>query len=139
MKRPKLAEKALKIILQGLKGFSSRITPKSGTQVAKLSACLSESMQAQIPKKIFLGLSEHKINEIAKNTPRGVKAIIHKDAVEYFYKSASGKMINSVLIESKPDGGLKYLSVNGSNFTPPNSPIFFCEKLYDAINENSQE
>ena len=85
-------------------------------------------------KKVFGGLAQSTLDGLAKDTYRGVKAVVQGDTLEYIYKSASGKTINSALF--KFDDAGKLLGYLGSGpYFAANSPRFFCEKILEKIQE----
>jgi len=85
-------------------------------------------------KKVFGGLTQSTIDGLAKDTNRGVKAVIQGDALKYTYKSASGKSVNSALFEFDDAGKLVGYLGNGPYFAA-NSPRLFCEKILEKMQE----
>lgn len=75
----------------------------------------------------FAGVSQSTIDDIVKNTYRGVKAVINGDTLEYWYKSSSGKTNNMARLVVDAGGEIKAYLGNGPYFYA-NSPRSFTEK-----------
>ena len=80
---------------------------------------------------VFLGLTQSKLDELVKSTGRGVKALVEGDTLRFVYKSASGKMTNSAILEPGPLGEYVMRLGNGP-YAQANAPRFFFKKIYDA-------
>ena len=87
-------------------------------------------------EKIFGGLTQSKLDGLAKSTDRGIKAIVEGDTLKYFYKSASGKSIYSTLFNFDDKGVLIGHLGNGPNYYA-NSPRFFSEKILEKMQKIS--
>jgi hypothetical protein len=81
---------------------------------------------------LFGGISQRTLDKMAKDTFRGVKAVVQGDTLEYFYKSASGKTINSAMFKFDEAGKLVGYLGDGP-YNSSNSPRFFCEKVLEKI------
>lgn len=114
--------------------FKHRIGGISAEQISHVTSDVVSDL-AKNTEQFFGGLSQRTLDSLAKETHRGVKAVIHDDTLEYIYKSASGKTINSALF--KFDAGKLICNLgNGPHFFA-NSPRFFYEKLLAKIKEIS--
>lgn len=85
-------------------------------------------------EKVFGGLAQSTLDSLAKDTYRGVKAVVQGDTLEYIYKTASGKGVISALFKLDDAGELVGYLGNGPRFAA-NSPRFFCEKILEKIQE----
>ena len=84
----------------------------------------------------FNGLSQNSLDKLAKETSRGVKAVIEDGGVNFFFKSASGKQMQSAFYRLNEAGEIVCYTGNGS-YLAANSPRFFLRKLYTALEEVS--
>jgi len=94
------------------------------------------SSLATQPEPTFNGLSQSLLDNLAKETSRGVKSVIEDNGVSFFYKSASGKQINSAFYRLNEAGELICYTGNGS-YLAANSPRFYLKKLYTALEKSS--
>jgi hypothetical protein len=87
-------------------------------------------------EKSFGGLKQSQINEIVSNTYRGVKAVIDGDTLEYWFRSASGKITATAKIELDSEGNIvcAFLPYSGA----ANSPRSFIKNLIEAMRANGQ-
>lgn len=113
-----------------IKGKASRIPANSISKVANNVA----SGLANNPEKVFCGLTQSTLDDLAQNTYRGIKAVIEGDTVKYLYGSNSGKSIISALIKFDEKGKLVVYLGNGPSFAAK-SPRFFFEKVLEKIQE----
>lgn len=85
--------------------------------------------------KLFGGLPQSVIDDLVKDTHRGVKAVIQGDTLEYMYQSATGKSINSALFQFDREGNFVGYLVTGS-YSATNSPRLFSEKLLEKMKKS---
>ncbi|MEI7579582.1 MAG: hypothetical protein WCJ58_06165 [bacterium] len=85
-------------------------------------------------EKVFGGLTQSTLDGLAKETYRGMKTVIHGDSLEYIYKTASGKGINSALFKFDDAGKLLVYLGNGPSFAAK-SPRFFCDKILELMRQ----
>lgn len=84
------------------------------------------------PENVFGGLKESTLDRLAKDTNRGIKAIVKGDTLEYFYKSASGKSTNVAEFHFDEIGRMVGTLGNGPYFNS-NAPRFFSDKVLEKI------
>lgn len=87
-------------------------------------------------EKIFGGLSQSKIDEIAKNTYKGFKAVISNGELEFWYKSASGKSMNMATFALDEAGKLVGYFGNGP-YMQAKAPRLFAKALMAAMKNNN--
>ncbi|CAN7382923.1 hypothetical protein [Rossellomorea sp. LjRoot5] len=125
--------KPLIIPAAALLGYALIKGKRSSSLVSDITQAVSNS--ATNLEKTFAGLKESELNEIATNTDRGLKAEIVGNALEYCFKSASGKKTATARIEldsaGKPE--FAFLPYSGS----ANSPYSFIKNLRDALNKDN--
>lgn len=83
-------------------------------------------------EKTFGGLKQSAIDELVLNTYRGSKAVINGDVLEYWFKSASGKMNYMASLTLDSVGKLNIQMVK-AHPEATGSPRAFGEKLLDAL------
>lgn len=85
--------------------------------------------------KTFAGVTEEELDNLAKSTARGVKAVIEGDTLRYVYRSASGKTKNIAEFNQNESG-----EIIGSLFSyvSAKSPRQFGDAFYKLIKSKSQ-
>lgn len=102
---------------------------KSSSVFSNIAQTVSNS--ANNPEKTFAGFKESELNEIAKNTSRGLKAVIVGNVLEYWFKSRSGKQSATAKIELD-SAGEPIITFN-PYYGTANSPHFFIENLRNVM------
>lgn len=107
---------------------------KSGIPVNLISNVTNNVVSglAKNPEGAFGGLTQSKLDGLAKETYRGVKAVVEGDTLKYMYKSNSGKSINSALFKFDDAGKLVGYLGNGPAFAA-GSPRTFFEKILEKM------
>lgn len=85
-----------------------------------------------VAEKTFGGLKQSTIDDIVSNTNRGSKAVINGDVLEYWFKSASGKMNYMASLTLDSVGKLNIQMVK-AHPEATGSPRAFGEKLLEAL------
>lgn len=115
------------IVIALLKNKNPKNTAKvisSATKIASDTVSKAE--------KMFGGITQSKIDELVKNTYRGIKAVINGDTLEYWYKSNSGKSTNMVRLTLDAAGKINAYLGNGPYFYA-GSPRIFTDKLVELM------
>ena len=112
-----------------IKGKSPALSTKMVADAVKTVSDVTQKAEGS-----FAGVPQSTIDEIVKNTYRGLKAVINGDNLEYWYKSSSGKTKNMARLIVDASGEIKTYLGNGPYFYA-NSPRFFTEKLIEAIDK----
>lgn len=120
------------LVFRAKKGKIPFISSKIVSDMAKVTS------DAGIDKeKLFGGLKESAINMIAKDTNKGVKALIDGNELVFKFKSNSNKTIleSRFIIDA---GKLVMTFVSGSYGNQPNAPRFFRDNLSEAMNKTNK-
>jgi hypothetical protein len=102
------------------------ITKGKKVPISPISTAIKET------PKFFGGLSQCTLDNIAKETCRGVKTTIQGDSLEFIYKTTSGKGVNSARFIIDETGKIVGYLGNGSNFWAK-APRIFCDKVLAAM------
>lgn len=125
--------KQLVIPVAALLGYAVLKGKISSSVVSDIAQTVSDS--AINPEKTFAGFKESELNEIAKNTSRGFKAVIVDNVLEYWFKSSSGKQTAIAKIELDSAG--KPIITFNPYFGTANSPYFFVENLRNSMKKDN--
>jgi len=125
--------KTLIIPVAALLGYAVIKGKKSSSVVSDIAQTVSDS--ANYPEKTFAGFKESELNEIAKNTSRGLKAVIVGNVLEYWFKSRSGKQTATATIELD-SAGEPIITFN-PHYGTANSPHFFIENLRNVMKKDN--
>ncbi|MEK3992812.1 hypothetical protein [Robertmurraya sp. FSL R5-0851] len=125
--------KPLIIPVAGILGYALIKRKKSSSVVSDIAQAVSDSTNN--PEKTFAGLNESELNELAKNTSRGLRAVIVDNVLEYWFKSRSGKQTATAKIELDSAG--KPIITFNPHYGTANSPHFFIENLRNAMKKDN--
>ncbi|ERG68011.1 hypothetical protein [Exiguobacterium chiriqhucha] len=109
----------------------------------KITSTISPDLEKKqnlefIEEKLFGGLTENEINNIATKTPRGLAAFLNNGMVKFKFSSSSNKQILEATFEIVSDEVVNTF-VSGPYGNQPNAPKFFQEMIIEEINRKKNQ
>lgn len=126
-----IASSAILLIAAGIIQYRYKNSDKT---TSTISPDLEKKQSLEfIEEKLFGGLTENEINNIATKTPRGLTAFLNNGMVKFKFRSSSNKQILEATFEIVSDKVVNTF-LSGPYGNQPKAPKFFQEMLIEEIN-----